>query len=120
MAEDSVSAHVAQQQKKWEEYCGARRREAVPRHDGGVDCHHAGEPRQIHVRYLAKHYPEALEGERGGAGGRRRRRRGDTSGIRARPRGARERCRSLSALFRGASAQTTGRSIDVARRTRTA
>ena len=49
MAEDSVSAHVAQQQKKWEEYPAAHGVEKLPRHDGRAHRDDARVAGQIHV-----------------------------------------------------------------------
>ena len=78
MAEDSVSAHVAQQQKKWEEYLAAHGVEKLYRDmTAELIATMPGSPVKFMYEYLAKHYPEVLEGEAaaapaaddGGAGG---------------------------------------------------
>ena len=64
MAEDSVSAHVAQQQKKWEEYLAAHGVEKLYRDmTAELIATMPESPVKFMYEYLAKHYPEVLEGE---------------------------------------------------------
>jgi hypothetical protein len=64
MAEDSVSAHVAQQQKKWEAYLAAHGVEKLYRDmTAELIATTPESPVKFMYQYLAQHYPEVLEGD---------------------------------------------------------
>ena len=64
MAEDSGSARGAQQQKRWEEYLAAHGVEKLYRDmTAELIATMPESPATLMYGYLAKHYPEVLEGE---------------------------------------------------------